>query len=299
MLIKCLETSMLKRGARMIFGKIMPKPRPVSLRKQEPNGRGAREIQIGVSVYRIHSDDNYLGNMENPFEPDTCQLINSLLPENGIAFDIGANIGCTSLLMSERAKAVHAFEPSPSTFKFLVDNTKSQENIVCYNVGLGDEPGEFHLTHHPNNRAGAFISDITSAGGDHVVETVKIVRGDSCEAAAHSPSFIKIDAEGFELSVIRGLKDLMDSEPVVLAEMNHWCLNAFRRISIPEFLDFFIDRFPIVYAVEGNGYLDVRKPESRYRVMYQQILKRQYSNIIAGFHGRQFDRFHGEFTEQL
>ena len=104
--------------------------------------------------------------------------------------------------------------------------------------------------------------------------------------------FIKIDVEGFEKNVIEGLIETIHKHnPIVVLELNHWCLNAFQRISIPDFFDFLVNIFPILYAVEGDKYLNLHDENDRYIVMYHHIIHFKYPNIVAAFNQKQLDRF--------
>jgi hypothetical protein len=96
--------------------------------------------------------------------------------------------------------------------------------------------------------------------------------------------FIKIDVEGFEENVLRGApKALSLHKPVVVLELNHWCLNAFQRTSVPDFFDFLRSVFPILFAVDGLNYMDLHNQDDSYIVMYHHILKMRFPNIVAAF----------------
>ena len=76
-------------------------------------------IQIGQEKYNITSDDNYLDEVGNSFEPHMLELYSILVDNNDIVADIGANIGLASIWFSKNAKQSYAFEPSQTTFKIL------------------------------------------------------------------------------------------------------------------------------------------------------------------------------------
>jgi tRNA1(Val) A37 N6-methylase TrmN6 len=97
-------------------------------------------VDIGGTTYSISSDDAYLDNLAAGFEPQTVKLINSLTRPGDIALDIGANIGCTTLLLSQKAAQVHAFEPSPSTYSFGAQHRR--------------QIGHHHVQLRPGRRAG-------------------------------------------------------------------------------------------------------------------------------------------------
>lgn len=98
--------------------------------------------------------------------------------------------------------------------------------------------------------------------------------------------FIKIDVEGYEENVIKGGQNLLARDkPIVVLELNHFCLNVFRRITVPDFFDFLRTIFPYVYAVDRDNrlILDINNPENAYQVMYEHIVKNRFSNLVAGY----------------
>ena len=118
-------------------------------------------VNIGGKTYRITSDDNYLDQIQNGFEPEMVRLFRAVATGSHTILDIGANIGCTALLFSELAQTVYAFEPAQTTFSFLEKNIAQSglNNIVSQNIGLGEEPGEFELSYAPSDRSGGFVSN--------------------------------------------------------------------------------------------------------------------------------------------
>jgi len=245
-------------------------------------------VDIGGRVYTIASDDDYLTYVSSGFEPQMVHLFRTLARGSDVILDVGANIGCTAILFSGLAREVHAFEPSPTTFAFLERNVGKAGlgNVLVHNMGLGAEEGSSTLTFSPSNRSGGFVSDRTRAGEGFTVETIEIRRLDDVvpSLGLESLQFIKIDVEGFEGHVLRGgCETLSRFRPVVVLELNHWCLNALQRTSIPEFFDFLRSTFPILLAVDGRSYLDIHDEGERYVVMYHHILHMRFANIVAAF----------------
>jgi FkbM family methyltransferase len=211
--------------------------------------------KIGGKKYEIASDDNYLEHIKGEFEPEMVVLFKSLIRSNDVVLDVGANIGCTSILFGNLAEKVYCFEPSPTTFGYLEKNVKNArlDRVTPVNVGLGKESGMFELTFSQSDRSGGFVSNVTSASQGHQVEQIKIIKGDDFMKESKVPKidFIKIDVEGFEKSVIEGLSaTIARDQPIVVLELNHWCLNALQRTSVPDFFDFLRSVFPHLYAVD-------------------------------------------------
>jgi FkbM family methyltransferase len=253
-------------------------------------------VEIGDRQYVLASDDDYLDQLGPVFESDMVRLFRTLVNPSDVVLDVGANIGCTCLLLSQLARQVYVFEPAPSTFRFLKDNIERSgaANIVLLNVGLGAEPSRLPLTYAPSNRAGGYVSDHTNASSGHRSEEIEVRTLDAVmsESAIPSVDFIKIDTEGFEPHVLRGASQTLAAfKPTVVIELNHWCLNAFQRTSVPDFFDQLLATFPIVLGVHGEGYLDLRDEGERYSVMYHHICRGKFLNLVASFDEARLSRF--------
>lgn len=268
------------------------------------------EVDIGGNKYIIASDDDYLEQIKFGFEPEMVKLFRTLATDSEIVLDIGANIGCTAILFGEISEKVYAFEPSQTTFKFLEKNISrsGRRNILAQNIGLGAETSETTLTFSPSNRSGGFVSNQTQASAGHTVEKIVIRPLDevikSLNLKNERIDFIKIDVEGFEGHVLRGARQTLTSNrPVVVLELNHWCLNAFQRTSIPDFFDLLRSIFPILLAVDNSSYMDLHDENDCYIVMYHHILNMRFPNIVASFDEMNLGQFrsiyeHGFIAQQ-
>lgn len=232
-----------------------------------------------------------------------AHLFKTLIKKDFTVFDIGANIGCTSILFGELSAKVVSFEPVLRTFDFLNKNISAAglKNILTHNYALGSASGESEITFSPFNRGGAFVSNRinyeVSDGG--VTEKIKIEPLDEMFKNLGVPriDFIKIDVEGFEKEVITGSSATINKfKPIIVLELNHWCLNAFQRLSVPDFFDFLQSTFPVLFAIEGMSYANLHDESDIYEVLSNHILNFKYSNIIAAFDNNQlgtfFDIFH-------
>lgn len=261
-------------------------------------------VTIGGKNYTIISDDDYLKNIGTNFEPHMVKLFRSVADDSEVILDVGANIGCTALLFGELSKKVYAFEPSQTTFAFLEKNISRSglKNVFPKNIGLGAESGEYTLTFAPSNRSGGFVSNQTQACAGHTVEKISIRPLDEFLKSVNvsSVDFIKIDVEGFEGHVLRGATQTLSTyRPVVILELNHWCLNAFQRTSIPDFFDYLRSIFPVLLAIDGMGYLNLHDEGDSYKVMYHHILHMRFPNILAAFDEARLDRFMSLYQHQF
>ncbi len=140
-------------------------------------------------------------------------LIHKLLGEGDTYIDIGANVGVhtitASRVVGERGFVI-AIEPHPTTFSYLKAHLVINRitNVSSRNVGLSDSAGELELS-SANERSGAF-SFRSVAQRRHIVK-VPVVVGDQIidKSLLRNRVLVKVDTEGFEHHVLRGLKELM------------------------------------------------------------------------------------------
>ncbi|GAB6194021.1 FkbM family methyltransferase [Desulfocastanea catecholica] len=156
-------------------------------------------------------------------EPEFHEL-KKIVNVNDWVIDIGANIGHYTNKLSELVGPkgrVIAFEPIPTTFKHLTENTlySKHKNITLINAAVSDKTVIVGMS-IPNFASGLknyYQSTITSEANetDTFVLTFSI---DSLQLS-HNISLIKIDAEGHEPAVFRGLLGLLERDrPVLIVE---------------------------------------------------------------------------------
>ena len=138
--------------------------------------------------------------------------------------DIGANVGQHSLFMSRHVRQVCAFEPYPPVREQLEEKLHHNRvsNVTVFPVGLGDRDEKigFFAPPEKNLGAGSFVTDYNQ--GEHYRD-LPVFRGDDFLARERIPSasLIKIDVEGYEVEVLKGLrKTLHRDAPVVLFEFD-------------------------------------------------------------------------------
>lgn len=248
-----------------------------------------REIRVGTQSYAFESDDIYLSRMPETFEPHMVRLFSALVRPDMVVADVGANIGMTAVLFSQLGKAVYAFEPSPSTYDFLTRNIAAAgcTNVETVNIGLGDQACDLTLTFAETNRSGGFVSSTVRPDAGHRTEDIRIETLDGFFGGDRpSPDFIKIDVEGFEPNVIRGGQRLLaKARPVVVLELNHFCLNVLQRVALPDFMDLLRATFPVAIAVDAdNRHMgNLHEPAAAYAVMHAHVTQFRYPNVVCGF----------------
>ena len=184
------------------------------------------------------------------YELGVLETLELLLRPGDRFVDVGANIGMITLharwLVGAEGR-IDCFEPNPDCVAAIRANLalNAIENVHIHPCALGDHAGPMtlHLTSEHSGTA-----TLAETGDDTVREfSVAVQTGD--EALRETPQVIKIDVEGFELQVLRGLRrTLAQSSPFVLTEVIESQLaKAGERTS--DLLDFFATQGYRAYGI--------------------------------------------------
>jgi FkbM family methyltransferase len=148
-----------------------------------------------------------------------------------LVFDIGANIGAWSLLLSAKVGAhgcVVACEPCRQSYSALAKNISVNhlKNVTMLDVALSEAPGTAPLYHDidatrnslgPTREKAGEFETIRSITLDAAVRDLQISRVD----------FLKIDVEGAEPLVLRGARQTIEEfKPAILFEINAPAMKA-------------------------------------------------------------------------
>ena len=150
-------------------------------------------------------------------EFDDMSFVTHFLRPNDLFADVGANIGAYTVLASGVAGArTVAFEPNPSTFRYLELNAllnDLSEKVQLLNAAVGRKPGRLHMTQNLGTE-NHICQDTTAAGASGSIE-VEVNTLDTV-FAAQPPALLKMDVEGFETEALGGAGQLL-SHPGLLA----------------------------------------------------------------------------------
>lgn len=142
------------------------------------------------------------------FEFEHMSFVLHFLRETDTFVDVGANVGAYTVLAAGECMArCVSFEPIESSFASLKTNVainELQDRVTAHRVAVGCDSGELRMTNGLDAKNHVLV-------GSHDGEVVRVVTLDECIAIG-SPTFIKIDVEGYEGSVVKGARKLLSSE---------------------------------------------------------------------------------------
>jgi len=198
-----------------------------------------------------------------PFESMLEAIYRAALQPGDVAIDIGAHVGRHVLPMAQMlgpTGKVFAFEPLPlaySELKAAVASAQKAErnlaDVITYQLALGEEEGEAQFV---------FVPDFPEYSGfkervyhldslRRTTITVEVRRLDSFSADLGKVRFLKVDAEGGELTILRGAARIIaESSPIVAFEMGNAALVNYP-YNAADYFDFFADRGYTLFSIFG------------------------------------------------
>ena len=177
-------------------------------------------IQSGDFFFEVDPRDRIIAKkleLYGSYERCVGSLLLSLAVPGTSVVDVGANIGLHSIPLSRRVGAsgqVVAFEPDPQNHDILVRNIRSNNitNISTYKVGLSSEASTALLYQSSINRGGLSLHKENVVHNGEELKPVKIklmIADEYLRNISPAISLIKIDVEGAEPMVIRGMRDTL------------------------------------------------------------------------------------------
>ncbi len=163
-----------------------------------------KSLSIRLGVYRparwvsrrVHPDQ--LIGLQREIE-----FYRSLLPQRGLAFDVGANIGERSEALLAAGLGVVAFEPNPAVLAELRARCAHHHRWTLVQSALGREAAVADLYAHEAHGQSCLLRDWE--GATVATFVVPVVTLDAAVRRFGRPDFCKIDVEGYELEVLSGL----------------------------------------------------------------------------------------------
>lgn len=189
-----------------------------------PAGASHR-VNADLSLFLDFAQQDHLWYLTRgcPVFADALALAN-LVPEGATVIDVGANIGVYSLLLGRRVGPrgrVYAFEPVPATRAELARNLSLNGggNVVPRPEAVSSACGEAIIYLGGNSSLASLLPEVR--GSAVSVPTVTLDQFLAREKVG-AVALVKVDVEGAELSVLRGMTNLLRAAapPILYLEIN-------------------------------------------------------------------------------
>jgi FkbM family methyltransferase len=191
----------------------------------------------GLSSYQLRLDDGHIIVVDfrdvsatywlnhllgDPFEEEgLLTALKTEIRHDSVVWDVGSNCGLFSYRLARECefRKIVFFEPNPEMFKLSKQALAPFEKIDGQQLALSDSSGEVSFTVTPESTKGTIEATRTNRSG-RIIE-VQCATSDELilESRVPIPDLIKIDTEGHELSVIRGLSKTIEMhKPIIFFE---------------------------------------------------------------------------------
>jgi len=169
-----------------------------------------------------------------------------LVSVGSTVLDVGGHIGYVSLYLSSLvgdSGRVYVFEPGTNNLPYLSKNVGCKANVVVAPVAVGEVRGLLplyieNLTGQNNSLVRDFSTLRENEAAAHVRATrstldVSVITLDAFVSDRNlHPEFIKVDVEGFEYEVVRGMSALLQAHrPRLMVEVQRNKAEVFQALT--------------------------------------------------------------------
>ena len=153
-------------------------------------------------------------------EPGLTKYFRSVITPGAVVVDVGANVGFYTLLAAKLLQGkgrIYSFEPTPRTYEILKDNVQVNGFlelgiIHLYPLAVTDKTGKARLAVFNADCGHNTLFDDGHADAEIEVSTTSL---DDILATQDRVDVVKIDAEGAEPFILRGMKHVIERNPEI------------------------------------------------------------------------------------
>jgi FkbM family methyltransferase len=193
------------------------------------------------------------------YEEENTQVLLSFLRPDTVFVDIGANVGYFSIKLGKRLSQngkIYAFEPHPILYDILKKNVyinALDNKVTCFNFALSDKDTIATLQYPLGHLGGGHLGQPGEAPG-HTSITTEMKRLDELLGADFQCDLVKIDVEGHELSVLEGMRKIVENSTDIKILFEKLVMNAGNESATETY---FRGMGFALYGVQGNASLVV------------------------------------------
>lgn len=158
------------------------------------------------------------------------KFIKKFLPVNPVSIDCGAHTGLDSIEISKIiGGTVYSFEPLPSIFHKLINNTKRYSNIHCFQIALSDKSGreKFFVSEGSSDASSSLLEPDghtkfhPDVHFNQVIEVeAKTLDQWADENKINKIDFLWLDMQGYELKMLKSSKKILKGVNVIHSEVS-------------------------------------------------------------------------------
>lgn len=174
--------------------------------------------------------------LSDSYDPLVYPVMDNL-DENDVFIDVGSFDGLFSLFASRklRKSQVFSFEPNPYMYTKLSGNIRRNgiKNIRAFNLAVGQRNSQVDFFIDVEKMMASSLSELNAISNrikKRMIECVTLDKFLLDDGRVDRVDFVKIDTEGFEFYVLKGMKKIMESfRPKMLLEVH---LQAYKNAGV-------------------------------------------------------------------
>jgi FkbM family methyltransferase len=169
----------------------------------------------------------YLAESPDVHETGEVWLRDAVASRCSSVVDVGANVGdwLGGMLDRKRGDALFralAFEPSQSAARLLRERFENDARVDVVEAALGDREGSLiFFEEHAAGKGSTLVPGFTRIKGQERRVTVTTLASALASAGWERADFVKIDAEGYDLRVVRGGEELLRSRRLGIVQFEY------------------------------------------------------------------------------
>jgi len=213
-------------------------------------------------------------------EPSIVKVVGEIIRPGDTVADVGANVGFLTQrfasLVGDKGRVL-AFEPDPATFDFLLYNTQQLPQVSAFQEAVSDRSGEMSFHLHPTS--GMSNSLVNAWEGSRTIQVSTSTLDAWAQDHAIGPlRVVKIDVEGAELLVLRGMQEMLErrSSPQLIFE---FCPKNLGGKNVEDgIFDLLSDYGYSIFLIETSGQL---RRVANSNVVHSHLNRNGYANLVG------------------
>ena len=158
-------------------------------------------------------------------EKEETEIFRKIIAPGWTVIDCGAHIGYHTLEFARlvgKSGTVYAFEPAPTSFKFLEKNVKVNgfaDYVHLFRAAVSDKKSklELEIEDEKGIPIGAAGYRLGTRGKKRITVDV-IALDDVIYKPEEKVNFVKLDVEGYEIKALCGMRKILQDNPVLFIE---------------------------------------------------------------------------------